>query len=78
MVNQRDLVPQLVPLFDRDSAPYFNHIDSGWNIFPDKLPIAIPSERGIVPAASDSVWDWLRDVTDHRTVLHSQFAEKSC
>jgi hypothetical protein len=71
VVNQQDLVPQLVPLTDRDSAPYFNHIDSGWNIFPNKPQIAIPSERGIVPVALDSIWDWSRDVTDHRRVLHS-------
>jgi hypothetical protein len=69
IVNQQDLVPQLVPVIFRDSAPYYNHVDSGWNVFPDNLPAAIPTERGTFPPGLDWIWNWSRDLGDHRMIL---------
>jgi Lipase (class 3) len=75
VVNEKDLVPQLVPLVSRDSPPYFNHIDSGWNVFPNAPPKAIETERGTAPPALDWIWDWASDISDHRMVSESSFEE---
>lgn len=75
VVNEKDLVPQLVPLIFRDSPPYYNHIDSGWNVFPNAPPQVIETERGTAPPALDWIWDWASDLSDHCMVPETSFEE---
>lgn len=84
IVNNKDIVPQVPPTKIPPETPerlQFHHVDNGIMIFPDKTPLALPSEIGgpwPEPYDVKNLCDLLKailDTSDHSTLKLSWLRE---